>query len=409
MGFSLKGVFQSAVGAAPYAQRAIAQRQAEDEADQQRNLSQLYAAMRENREQSAASMAYQQGAANILHTNAETDKLRQPTPPTKNIMKGPGGALIDLTDAEHPRTVAPAIPKPPAPEPVVPIMQGGKRVYAPRSQAAGKEAPAPNPPAGDRTLVQIQGEDGNPIWVPREQAIGKQAKTTTRVESATNTAAQARLEAAVSEMNNAHANMSEYETKLATGKARIGASGQLLSRVANAFTHDDPISQLTQSGALAALNQTDPELARYIRRGLSFAEGESMVSQRPSDFRTRMAAFLSTAAANASPEMIQDIAGRRTAILNPLNKTIGGGKSPAAGNPAGRGRSAAAASANVPHPANRNDPGGNIDLRTGRGGSGGPGNVPAATREQQLWDAAVKKHGEAKVLQEYGSRPEDEE
>ena len=148
---------------------------------------------------------------------------------------------------------------------------------------------------------------------------GIPVKESAGVGSAINQSARARLSAAISEMNNADAGMHEFEGRLARGEVRIGAGAQLLGRVANAFTHDNPISQLTQSGALAALNKTDPELARYIRRGMAFAEGESMISQRPSDFRTKMAAFLSTAASGASPEMIADISGRRRAILNPLN------------------------------------------------------------------------------------------
>lgn len=205
---------------------------------------------------------------------------------------------------------------------------------------------------------------------PATQAMvpvqGGTPKQTLHIESAMNTAAKARLQAAVGEMNNAHNGMAEFEKSLADGTRKISAPAQLLQRVGNAFTHDDPLSQLTQSGALSALNASDPLLARYIRRGLSFAEGESMISQRPSDFRTKMAAFLSTAASGASPEMIHDIQSRRTSILNPLNETV----MPGAGS------------------------------RTG--------NAPTSSRPspaQTLWDAAVKLHGQTKVLAEYGPRP----
>jgi hypothetical protein len=123
-------------------------------------------------------------------------------------------------------------------------------------------------------------------------------------------------------MNNAHKGMEEYENALRNGTANINGLQQFASRVANSFTHDDPVSMTIQSGALATLNRTNPELARYIRRALSFAEGESMISQRPSDFRTKMSAFLSAAASGASPEMIHDIEQRRTSILDPLNRTV---------------------------------------------------------------------------------------
>lgn len=137
---------------------------------------------------------------------------------------------------------------------------------------------------------------------------------------ATDVASKARTRAGISEMNNSDTNMSPYEEKLATGQADISGLSGFLGRAANTFTHDDPASQALQSAALDILNGQNPELARYIRRGLSFAEGEGMISQRPSDYRTKMAAFLSQAGAGASREMIQDIQGRRKAILTPLNE-----------------------------------------------------------------------------------------
>jgi len=156
------------------------------------------------------------------------------------------------------------------------------------------------------------GQPGAPI------ATGKPAAT--RIEGAQQELTRARAEAAVSEMNNATSNMTAYEEKLANGTADISGLGQFMGSVANTFTHDDPASKAIQSGALALLNRKNPDLARYIRRGLSFAEGESMISTRPSDFRTRMAAFLSQAASGAGPDMITDIQSRRASIMNPLNR-----------------------------------------------------------------------------------------
>ena len=153
--------------------------------------------------------------------------------------------------------------------------------------------------------------------------------------SAINKSSEARASAATNEMNNAHTGMASYEKGLADRTITIKAPAQLLQRMANSFTHDDPISQTAQSVALTLLNTQDPELARYIRRGLSFAEGESMISQRPSDFRTKLAAFLSTAASGASPEMIADIQSRRNSILTPLNEIYK--PAPSAGRGGGAG------------------------------------------------------------------------
>lgn len=265
-------------------------------------------------QQDAEAKALRQ--AQMGHLNAQTDALRAPAPKAELVV--PQGSTVLGGDRK------PIFENPKPVEPKNPIMGSPEWEKAQRFKASL----APQ----DKTLVQIAdpGDPSKSIYVPRDKAIGKNAKQTLKFESATNTAAQARLEAAVSEMNNAHSNMGQFEESLKNGTRKINAPSQLLGRVANAFTHDDPLSQLTQSGALSALNATDPELARYIRRGLSFAEGESMISQRPSDFRTKMAAFLSAAASGASPEMIGDIQGRRQAILDPLNRVVtpdGGGRS----------------------------------------------------------------------------------
>lgn len=253
----------------------------------------------------------------------------------------------------------------------------------------------PQPKPDSYSPVVVDDGTGKNIVKPFSRKTGTvgpavgEAKQTLHIESPQNTAAKARLEAAVSEMNNAHQGMDDFEQKLARGEANINGLEQIAGRAANSFTHDDPISMAAQSAALSTLNRTNPELARYIRRGLSFAEGESMISQRPSDFRTRMSAFLSQAASGASPEMIHDIQSRRHAILGPLNSTVGGS--------AQHSRASSGASAQAT---------GNVDLGKPSGRQGAAQRA-APSHAQQLWDAAVAKHGEAKVVQEYGPRPQE--
>lgn len=153
-------------------------------------------------------------------------------------------------------------------------------------------------------------------------------------QNAQNMATEALLRSSVSEMTNADKFMKSYENDLASGRKSINGLAQFMGGVGNSFTHDDPASRAIQNTALTALNTINPDLARYIRRGLSFAEGEAGISKRPSDFRTKMAAFLSTAASGASPEMISDIQGRRNSILDPLHSVITEhGKTSASGKP----------------------------------------------------------------------------
>jgi hypothetical protein len=192
-------------------------------------------------------------------------------------------------------------------------------------------------------IITANDKDGNPHFyrIPKSGGapemlpdIAPTPKAATG--GAQNAAAEALLRSSVSEMGNADKFMREYEEGLKTGKYSINGVAQFLGGLGNAFTHDDPASRAIQNSALTALNKVNPDLARYIRRGLSFAEGEAGISKRPSDFRTKMATFLSTAASGASPDMINDIQGRRASILTPLHDVVSkmvapsGGAAPAA-------------------------------------------------------------------------------
>lgn len=265
------------------------------------------------------------GASTIAHNNAETSNLlaKPPEPYHPIDPNSPAGidAAIKKSLGEwHPT------------QNIDPLSPAGLAAKAQEPRNID-----PNSPEGiDAAIKKAQGAPDHYTFPVGAEGIlrgdtrtgeltptGQAAKPpVTKIESATNTAAKARLEAAVSEMNNATTGMAEYEKGLANGTVNISGLGQLLGRVGGAFTHDDPASMAIQSAALDALNTTNPDLARYVRRGLSFAEGESMISQRPSDFRTKMSAFLSQAATHASPEMIQDIQSRRNSIMDPLNANV---------------------------------------------------------------------------------------
>ncbi len=243
-----------------------------------------------------------------------------------------------------------ALPKTPAagPAPQKFVDASGASIWVkPGDPVPAGAKPWAPPVAPDKTLETVadpNAPEGPGIRVPRSQAIGASLPSKPKAENAMNLAATARLNAAVSEMNNADGWMRTYEKGLVDKTVDISGLSQFIGRVGNTFTHDDPVSQGLSSAALATLDRVNPDLARYIRRGLSFAEGESMISQRPSDFRTRMASFLSTAASGASPEMVQDIQSRRSSILGPLNTVVG----PSGPTKSGGGRGSAPPSGAAP-------------------------------------------------------------
>lgn len=277
--------------------------------------------------------------AKLLETSNVEAMKRQHAMPVLHEVEGKG--WWDMTDPKNPHPVVMSDPNSKnkqivnAQEGIFEMKADGLYDAATGQKYTGKTV-HPVSLAPSYTPITLGGGDGQPAVVKAFDTksgtagatIGEAKPAVTRVENAMQTAAKARLEAAVSEMNNAHNGMAEFEQKLKSGKISINGLSQFAGATANSFTHDDPASRLVQSAALSTLNRVNPELARYIRRGLSFAEGESMVSQRPSDFRTKMAAFLSTAASGASPEMIADIESRRTSILNPLNATVKSSSAP---------------------------------------------------------------------------------
>lgn len=206
----------------------------------------------------------------------------------------------------------------------------------------------PQPSIVSAAMPNADGSPGTPTYfrVPKDGGPatpieGIVPHPGSSAQNAQNMAAEALLRSSVSEMTNADQFMKSYEADLASGKKSINGLAQFMGGIGNSFTHDDPASRAIQNVALTALNKVNPDLARYIRRGLSFAEGEAGISKRPSDFRTKMAAFLSTAASGASPDMISDIQGRRNSILTPLHNVLADhAKAPAAPS-SGRKKTAA--------------------------------------------------------------------
>lgn len=284
----------------------------------------------------------QQYAWAMAHGDEETMKdvgsrlssiFAAPKPDVTKVL-GPGSALV----GPHGEMLASTAPVPKAPLPGTPEWKMAEDFKA---SLAAKYRVEPT------QIIQGVDDSGQPkfFMVPKHGGAptpidGMAPKVTVKNENAQQELTRARAEAAVSEMNNGASYMHEFEQKLASGQAKIGNAGQILGSIANTFTHDDPASKAIQNSALSALNKTNPDLARYIRRALSFAEGESMISSRPSDFRTRMSAFLSAVSNGATPDMISDIESRRNSILTPLNRIYAqpssGSRAPTAAPSAGR-------------------------------------------------------------------------
>ena len=272
----LLDALSAGIGAAAPAGAALAQGQAQATQSNTGFLEKL-AAMQQAKQK--ADMDRQMAQSQIEHLGAQTKSLLNPPVKPKEAYTVPGVGLVERDENGN---------------------------YAVKVAAR------------DKPESSITPYQSAMLGLARDR-LAQGANKPTREENATQLASRARTVAGISDMNTADAGMGSYEAKLANGTASIDGLDQITGRMANSFTHDDPLSQTLQSATLSILDRSNPELARYLRQGLTFAEGESMISQRPSDFRTKMATFLSTAASGASKDQIADIQHRRKNMLNRLN------------------------------------------------------------------------------------------
>lgn len=319
--------------------------------DARRNMATLFPMSPDDTIDQTRTKLAQMYAYAMAHGDEETMKdvgsrlssiFTQPHTPSA-LHEIPGKGLYDVSDPKNPKLVV-------ASERTPHIVNAQEGVFEQKEDGLYNAATGqkwtggtvhPVPLAPSFTPQTVSGPDGTPVVRPfntKEGTMGAPVavgKPTSHAQTAQNQAADALLRSSASEMANADKFMREYEAKLVNGTASINGLSQLVGGVGNTFTHDDFASRAIQNASLIALSKVNPELARYIRRGLSFAEGEAGISKRPSDFRTKMATFLSTATSGASPEMITDIQGRRHSILGPIQSVLSGSTSKGSGSATG--------------------------------------------------------------------------
>lgn len=130
---------------------------------------------------------------------------------------------------------------------------------------------------------------------------------------------QMRLRAGMNEMLIANRSMEDFERKFVNGEAKITVGQRVLQKLATDFSNEKTtLDKIMTSSAYKILADANPELAEYMRNVDAFAEGETMVAARPSNFRTKMAQFLSGIAAGSPPEVVTRVMQRRRGLLQPM-------------------------------------------------------------------------------------------
>lgn len=243
-------------------------------------------------------------------------------------------------------------------------------------------------PKPDRVQLVQNGTDANgkPIFSEYDKDSHKLTPLASEVnpkgsaQSIQGQAQQARLLAAVSEARLAMPRMRAYEDKLLNGEQSIGpvkqAAGTLMTNLSGAH---GVLGALTQAGSEAGVNLTDPEYAQYLRDAATIGRAEQMMSPRGgNETMVRANSLLARAGTGAMKNTIDAARMAREALF---------------------GESGGIEQTLTPQQS------GKLNAAVGRirGGEHGM----HASQAQQLWDAAVAKHGEAKVLAEYGPRPQE--
>ncbi len=182
--------------------------------------------------------------------------------------------------------------------------------------------------------------------------------------------------AAINGLHQANDQMTPYEEAVRNKSASFDGLDYFKTQMGRMYDAKGIVDPAIHSAVMAQLGAQNPALANYLQNGEMWALEESSIpGSRPSDFRTKLDAFVSSLKPNASDQMINSVQRGRTTRLEGYDQSV----------PALKASLARVAGTPVQ-----------------------PGNAPPSSTKrtpQQAWDEAVKLYGEARVLKEFGPRP----
>ena len=331
--------FGSLVGAAPYFADVVERKR---QRDRQAVMDKL--AQDRQAKQDAAAQAMQ--TANIGHLNAETAKLQQPTPPKVPpiIFDQQGVPYIRHEDGSIERArirgELPNIPQasvdsipdvglPRGDNTPTAAPQGTTPRFGPRNpysqeaiDAAGKkagavaQAQAPfKPTPTDPTKVHAANRDYD-ITHPLPTRPGGM----TGGMGSGGIGGVARTAAAITGMVQADDQMTPFEQSVHSGRVDYTGLDYFKGQMTKMYDAHGKIDQAIHSATFANLDKNNPALASYLRLAETWALEDSNLSGRPSDFRTKLDAFVSAIGPNANPAQIESIQRFRRTRLDELKK-----------------------------------------------------------------------------------------
>lgn len=249
------------------------------------------------------------------------------------------------------------------PTPHAPVL--GSPEYLAAKAAEEEKAAQIKKKYGNTPTVVIKTDDGRTILAPKVAGVVIDPTTGQPVRGATAFDQTRGADVA------SYQNITDADQRMTAFEQKLKTDPQLLSvmRSAEAKMATDPKAQSAYGlhglfNALLAdgsIEATNPELAQYFRDKQMYGDVYASLQKRPNLTHREVGQLLSGATAGAPDAIIQASQqfrnATRTAIAERLKR------------------------------------------------SGGLPDEGTSSEAQQLWDAAVKKYGEAKVLQQYGPRP----
>ena len=247
-------------------------------------------------------------------------------------------------------------------------------------------------PDGKQYRAFFADQQAPPGWKPSVRASGAGAFGGTGFGSG-GIGMVARQYAAIAGMDNADAAMKPFEDAVQSGTANYTGLDYykgMWSKMYDASGHIDPA---VHASVYARLNQENPVLANYLASAEQWALEDSQLSGRPSDFRTKLDAYISAIGPNAQKSTIaqrQDFRRTRLKALADVSPAMKAMLDRAAGS----------------------DPnaGGGIPMPTEQTGAGVAPASSGPSKAQQLYDAAAnflrkQRKPASEILKQLGQRP----
>ena len=183
----------------------------------------------------------------------------------------------------------------------------------------------------------FQTKDGKTVYLPKAEGsalrLGKPITTTGFGFGAAGPLGAMRAMAGIAGMTDADEKMRNYELKVAQKVADVTDKdyfqGQIVQMYSDHAKQSGIVGHIipffgTAAGTqmLERLNKTNPDYANYLQAAAQWALEESLLSNRPSDFRTKMDEFISAVKPGAKTQSIHDLWKSRAVRLDGYKKGL---------------------------------------------------------------------------------------